>query len=249
MVDIEDASSPRAGFPRRRASLHDVPSAVIGLMAEYLQPPDVYHLLAVLDKDLTGGYPPLLFPSLAFSIPGFDSILAASLEDGLKRTLEKNKVRSCNMYASFAGLAAELGPGQQQGSPRLSRGLEWKSAAVAISGGIMVQTALGETWKGSDIDVYCTQAAAPAVRSWLIRDVKQVLVGVNCRYKDVVPWSLKDPIVDHVEYWANAPADGERYKSGARTISPEGTLLCFFPPWPFPFRALIQSWRRLWRTV
>ena len=53
MVDIEDASSPRAGFPRRRASLHNVPSAVIGLMAEYLQPPDVYHLLAVLDKDLT----------------------------------------------------------------------------------------------------------------------------------------------------------------------------------------------------
>jgi len=218
MVDIEDASSPRAGFPRRRASLQDVPSAVIGLMAEYLQPPDVYHLLAVLDKDLTGGYPPLLFPSLAFSIPGFDSILAASLEDGLKRTLEKNKVRSCNMYASFARLAAELGPGQQQGSPRLSRGLECKSAAVAISGGIMVQTALGETWKGSDIDVYCTQAAAPAVRSWLIRDVKQVLVGVNCRYKDVVPWSLKDPVVDHVEYWANAPADGERYKSGARTM-------------------------------
>ena len=211
MVDTEDASNPRAWFPRHGASLHDVPSAVIGLMAEYLQPPEVYHLRTVLDKDLIEGYPPFLFPSSAFSVPAFDSILATSLEDSLKCTLEKNKVGSRNTYASFARLAAELGPGQP-GSPCLSRGLEWKSAAVAISGGIMVQTALGETWKGSDIDVYCTQAAAPAVRTWLIKDMKQVLVGVNSRYKDVVPWSLKDPVVDHIEYWANTPADGERFK-------------------------------------
>ena len=165
-------------------------------------------------------------PSLAFSSPSSDSILAASLEDSLKRTLKKNKASSregIDVFASFARLAAELGPGQPQGRrPRLSlgceRGAEWKSAPVAVSGGIVVQSVLGESWKDSDIDACCTVAAAPAVRTWLIKDVNQVLVGVNSPYKGVVPWTLKDPAVDHVEHWANTPADGEQFKQGNRTV-------------------------------
>jgi hypothetical protein len=234
MVDVEGAGGPRAGFPSRHVSLHDIPSAVIGLVAAYLKPPEVYHLLTSLENDgkchsrslspfcdppASRTTTPLLSPHSALSSQS-QSILAASLDESLKGALEKNRVGSrkdINTHSSFARLAAELGPRQPQGSsPRLSlgltRGLEWKSAAVAISGGIMVQTVLGETWKGSDIDVYCTEGAAAAARAWLISDMKQVLVGVNSRRKDVVSWSLKDPVVDHIEYWANTPPDGEQFK-------------------------------------
>ena len=204
-----------------------LPNAVIGLIVEWLLPPEVYHLLLLWERDRVKPTCRMSLPCdcVALFSPWSDSVLAASLEGSLKRALKKNKVsfrKDVDTHASFARLAAELGPEQMQGTrPCLSlgfeRGLEWKSAEVAMSGGIMVQTALGESWKGSDIDVYCTQAAAPTVRAWLINDMKQVLVGVNSRYKGRVPWSVKDP-VDHVEYWANTPADGERYKSGARTV-------------------------------
>ena len=197
--------------------LRTLPDAVIGEIASYLQPPEVYNLLTVWTvtaKNYNG------WRSLAaFAYSHSRSILAASLEKSLKRVIKSNKVsfrEDIDMHASFTKLAEELA--QSQGaSPRLSmmgtHGLEWKSAAVAMSGGIMVQAALGETWRDSDVDIYCTEAAAPFVREWLIRDMKQVLVGVNSRYGTYVPYSIKDP-VDHVEYWANTPVDGERFKSG-----------------------------------
>jgi hypothetical protein len=198
-----------------------VPEAVIGVVATYLQPPDVYHLLTVLDNDRTNGGSRGLVPFCGR--PQSESILAASLEKSLKRAVQSNKVsfrEDIDMCASFARLAAELAqsPGTR---PRLSlgltNGLRRGSPAVAMSGGIMVQAALGETWGDSDVDIYCTEAAAPSVRAWLIRDMKQVLVGVNSRYTSFVPWSIKDP-VDHVEYWANTPVDGKQFKIGKRSV-------------------------------
>jgi hypothetical protein len=216
-----------------------LPNAVIGLIAEWLEPPEAYHLLRLWERDPVNATCRMKLPrdcSVAFSSPWSDSVLAASLDGSLKRALKKNKVsfrEDVEAHASFARLAVKLGlaskvSGQpppsvvQQGTrPRLSLGIEcgyeWKSAAVAMSGGIMVQTALGESWKGSDIDVYCTKGAAAAARAWLINDMKQVLVGVNSRYKGRVPWSVKDP-VHHVEYWANTPAEGERFFQGKRTV-------------------------------
>ena len=197
--------------------LRDVPFAVIGEIATYLQPPEVYHLLTVLDYDRKNfnGWRSLA----AYFNPPSKSILAASLEKSLKRVIKSNKVsfrEDIDMYASFTKLAEELA--QSQGTrPRLSmgltNGLRRGSPAVAVSGGIMVQAALGETWGDSDVDIYCTEAAAPSVRAWLINEMKQVLVGVNSRYGTYVPYSIKDP-VDHVEYWANTPVDGERFKIG-----------------------------------
>jgi hypothetical protein len=204
--------SSRSLAHTRPASLCTVPDAVIGVIAKYLQPPEVYHLLAVLESNDVATPP--LFP---FSDRQSEPILAASLEKSLKRVIKSNKVsfrKDIDMYASFTKLAEELA--QSQGTrPRLSmgltNGLRRGSPAVALSGGIVVQAALGETWGDSDVDIYCTEAASPSVRAWLIGDVKQVLVGVNSRYKSFVPWSIKDP-VDHVEYWSNTPADGKQFK-------------------------------------
>jgi hypothetical protein len=197
--------------------LRTVPDAVIGVIAKYLQPPEVYNLLTVLDYDRKNfnGWKSLA----AYFNPPSRAILAESLEKSLKRVIKSNKVsfrEDIDMYASFTKLAEELA--QSQGTrPRLSlgltNGLHRGSPAVAVSGGIMVQAALGETWGDSDVDIYCTEAAAPSVRAWLINEMKQVLVGVNSRYGTYVPYSIKDP-VDHVEYWANTPVDGERFKIG-----------------------------------
>ena len=73
----------------RPASLCTVPDAVIGVITKYLQPPEVYNLLTVLDynrKNFNG------WKSLAaYFNPPSRSILAASLEKSLKHVIKSNK--------------------------------------------------------------------------------------------------------------------------------------------------------------
>ena len=57
------------------------------------------------------------------------------------------------------------------------RGANGKPGAV-LSGSTMVQVVLGEVWKDSDIDVFCTAAAAPAVRTQLVQN--QNFNGSEC---------------------------------------------------------------------
>ena len=60
-----------------------------------------------------------------------------------------------------------------------------KKSAV-VSGSTMVQVVLGEMWdaenSASDVDIVCTPEVAPNVRSWLIEEGDQILVGAPHHY-------------------------------------------------------------------
>jgi hypothetical protein len=54
-----------------------------------------------------------------------------------------------------------------------------------LAGSSMVQAALGESWDGSDIDVFCTHQAAPLVRAQLVRSGALMLTGeIYSGYED-----------------------------------------------------------------
>ena len=117
----------------------------------------------------------------------------------MDRTLKSNSAsvgRDVDVFNSFRRLANSLSPN-----------------SVAMSGSIVVQAVLGDQWDGSDIDVYCTQGAAPAVRTWLINDVNQVLVGVHASYCP----GERGSNIHHVEHWANEPKVGKIFECQCAT--------------------------------
>jgi hypothetical protein len=117
-----------------------------------------------------------------------------ALFHSMDRTLKSNSAsvgRDVDVFNSFRRLANSLSPD-----------------SVAMSGSIVVQAVLGDQWDGSDIDVYCTQGAAPAVRTWLINDLNQVLVGVHASYRT----GERGSTVHHVEHWANEPKVGKTFE-------------------------------------
>jgi hypothetical protein len=117
----------------------------------------------------------------------------------MDRTLKSNSAsvgRDVDVFNSFRRLANSLSPD-----------------SVAMSGSIVVQAVLGDQWDGSDIDVYCTQGAAPAVRTWLINDVNQVLVGVHASYCP----GERGSNIHHVEHWANEPKVGKIFECQCAT--------------------------------
>lgn len=75
----------------------------------------------------------------------------------------------------------------------------------------MVQVVLGEQWDDSDIDVYCTPEAAPTVRSWLVNEAGQIMVGEWGSYigggEEIMGFM---PNLHHVENYANTP-EGTNY--------------------------------------
>ena len=90
-----------------------LPNAVIGLIVEWLLPPEVYHLLLLWERDRVKPTCRMSLPRDCVDLfsPWSDSVLAASLEGSLKRALKKNKVsfrKDVDTHASFARLAAEL---------------------------------------------------------------------------------------------------------------------------------------------
>jgi len=166
------------------------------VIAKCARPPDVYQLCLAMNA----------------SRALLTRLMNSSLIESMKLALKENKASfrdDIDLFASFVNLAKSLPPD-----------------SVAMSGSIVVQAALGVTWDGSDIDLYCTDDAAPVVRSWLIAYVHQVLVGIDSGYSQegrpraVSPgtprqrnnnWD-RDPVF-HVEHWANAPNDGDLLQS------------------------------------
>ena len=165
------------------------------VIAKCARPPDVYQLCLAMNA----------------SRALLTRLVNASLIESMKLALKENKASfrdDIDLFASFVNLAQSLKPN-----------------SVAMSGSIVVQAALGVTWDGSDIDLYCTDDAAPVVRSWLIAYVHQVLVGIDTgcsqegRPRAVSPGTPRqrnnwdgNPIF-HVEHWANAPNDGDLLRS------------------------------------
>ena len=89
-----------------------------------------------------------------------------------------------------------------------------------ISGSVIVQAALGETWEGSDVDIYCTAVAAPAVRSWLIRDANKMIVNAGKTYDPLAVEKSDDlyfrDSIHHVEGYGNVPEEGTTVRPGMR---------------------------------
>jgi hypothetical protein len=177
-------------------SFSTLPEEVMEVIAKCARPPDVYQLCLAMNA----------------SRALLTRLMKSSLIESMKLALKENKASfrdDIDLFASFVNLAKSLPPD-----------------SVAMSGSIVVQAALGVTWDGSDIDLYCTDDAAPVVRSWLIAYVHQVLVGIDSGYSQegrpraVSPgtprqrnnnWD-RDPVF-HVEHWANAPNDGDLLQS------------------------------------
>jgi hypothetical protein len=180
-------------------SLCSLPGEVLEVVAKSARPPDVYQLCLAMKG-----------PHASSDVPLLTRLMNASLIESMKLSLRENNASfrdDIDLFNSFVNLALSLKPN-----------------SVAMSGSVVVQAALGETWGGSDIDVYCTHDAAPVVRSWLIADVHQVLVGIDSGYSQGQHRAALsgmrtqrfnrdgDPIFQ-VEHWANAPKDGELFRS------------------------------------
>jgi len=183
-------------------NLTNLPREVIGAICDYAySPADIYNLhftnktlfRYTKEKDEAEG-----------RVQGksiFASKMQKAMVHSLERTLRQNRAstdRKVDVFKSFTQLAKSLPPD-----------------SVAMSGSIVVQAMLGEQWGGSDIDVYCTNQAAPSVRTWIISELKQVLVGVCSRY--TVDLSIEkgpghNDIIDHVEHWANAPEENRVFE-------------------------------------
>ena len=183
-------------------NLTNLPGEVIGAICDYAySPADIYNLhftnktlfRYTKEKDEVEGR--------VQGKSNFARKMQNALVHSLERTLRQNRAstdRKIDIFKSFTQLAKSLPPG-----------------SVAMSGSIVVQAVLGEQWGGSDIDVYCTNQAAPSVRTWIISELKQVLVGICARY--TVDLSIEkgpghNDIIDHVEHWANAPEENRAFQ-------------------------------------
>jgi hypothetical protein len=196
-----------------------LPEEVLEVVAQFTRPPDIYQLCLAMKT-------PRAF---------LTRLMNASLIESMKLSLRENNASfrdDIDLFNSFVNLALSLKPN-----------------SVAMSGSVVVQAALGVTWGGSDIDVYCTHDAAPVVRSWLIANVHQVLVGIDSGYSQGQHGAAlsgmrtqrfnrdRDPIFQ-VEHWANAPNDGDSFPSedGAVDRQWQFNLKEVYRPSPVIFR-------------
>lgn len=94
--------------------------------------------------------------------------------------------------------------------------------SVLLSGSIMVQCVLGlqtkveedsYIWQDSDIDIFCTPQAAPAVRSWLVKEAGQLFQGFNDHYVGVdnlaTAGNAFQNRIHHVEHYCKCPVEGQ----------------------------------------
>lgn len=81
-------------------------------------------------------------------------LLREALKSSLQRVLRYHAI--LEGAVAFGDLKAGPGDGDARGA--------------VLSGSTMVQVALGEVWKDSDVDIFCTAAAARAVRSKLVKN-------------------------------------------------------------------------------
>jgi len=160
-------------------------------------PPSLLQRIASFSGNPPGIYS-LCLSSKAFQMPQpqglrlATTLLREALKSSLHRILRYHKVPAGAV--AFADLCCPAnGPG------------------AVLSGSMMVQVLLGEVWKDSDIDIFCTAAAAPAVRSKLVQN-GFTLARLHFNYSDSGNGMLASSLeskVHHVEGWATTPADGE----------------------------------------
>jgi hypothetical protein len=79
------------------------------------------------------------------------------------------------------------------------------SPQLLISGSTMVQAALCFQWKGSDLDLFCSCAAAPLVRQRLQEECGLICTGTSFTYGGGGLGDTKLSAVSHVEGYALAP--------------------------------------------
>ena len=236
----------------RNPLFSDVPSEVLEVVAQYCTPPDVFNLSLTSKEFLaeTHCQPPpssVLFKGgESHELSLMKKLLHVSMLQSLKHTLKENRVsfrKEIDIFKSFTDLANSLPPN-----------------SVAMSGSIVVQAVLGVKWEDSDLDVYCTIDSAPAVRSWLINDVKQVLVGVHPAYHpgpfqphaltlayEGTPVSPSE-FIGGVEKWINTPDDGEVFKTNyGRTWRFSKSFCC--KPSPIVYNPLANVYRdEIWEV-
>ena len=236
----------------RNPLFSDVPSEVLEVVAQYCTPPDVFNLSLTSKEFLaeTHCQPPpssVLFKGgESHELSLMNKLLHVSMLQSLKHTLKENRVsfrKEIDIFKSFTDLANSLPPN-----------------SVAMSGSIVVQAVLGVKWEDSDLDVYCTIDSAPAVRSWLINDVKQVLVGVHpaCHPGPFQPHALTlayegtpvspSEFIGGVEKWINTPDDGEVFKTNdGRTWRFSKSFCC--EPSPIVYNPLANVYRdEIWEV-
>jgi hypothetical protein len=160
--------------------LIDLPDEAMLIVAEFLKPPEVYRL-CLTSKRFFRRVNSTTDESNASSKEGHHhggggmapgalictKLLRFSLLQSLKRVVRHSRVGKSHPMTSFSEMTAPL--------PR---------GSVIISGSTMVQCVLGDVFEdddsnnnGFDMDVFCTAAAAPAVRSWLVKEAGQFCIG------------------------------------------------------------------------
>ena len=176
---------------------------VMTTIAQYALPPEVYSLCLTSKHFFDRKSDKLLSSRL----------LHVSLTKSLERVLRTGMVGlSSDQLKSFSEMAASLPPG-----------------SVAISGSSLVQAALGEQWDNTDVDIYCTAGAAPAVRSWLVRNDKMVLNAGNENYPSASVNKESGTFVTyvhHVEGYGNVPAEGADMSGGQHPVPFDYILAC-----------------------
>jgi hypothetical protein len=115
-------------------------------------------------------------------------LLHTALRSGLESVLGTREY-PLDLAPFFANLPAALDGGPQ----------------LLISGSTMVQAALGFRWKGSDLDLFCTCAAAPLVRQRLQEECGLVCTGTSFTYGGGGLSDANLSAVSHVEGYALPP--------------------------------------------
>mmetsp|Transcript_33701 Transcript_33701/g.76072 ORF Transcript_33701/g.76072 Transcript_33701/m.76072 type:complete len:491 (+) Transcript_33701:80-1552(+) len=156
-----------------------------------------------------GGAPPLLLAT---------RMLRVSLEHNLERVLEHSR----------SGITLES----------LKKLGELPEGSAVIAGSTMVQACLGVLWgEGgektyrdgkSDVDIFCSAKAAPAVRSWLVEKSDCMFVGLRDSGYECGATSDKmlyavDTNIHHVEHWGSISENlvkEDNYSYGKEEESP-----------------------------
>ncbi|EJK58862.1 hypothetical protein THAOC_20978, partial [Thalassiosira oceanica] len=159
---------------------------VMTTIAQYALPPEVYSLCLTSKRFFERKSDKLLSSRL----------LHTSLTTSLERVLRTGMAGlSCDQLKSFSEMAASLPPG-----------------SVVISGSSLVQAALGEKWDHTDVDIYCTAGAAPAVRSWLVRDARKMVLNAGDQNYPSAAVNRESgtfvTTIHHVEGYGNVPEEG-----------------------------------------
>ncbi|EJK77086.1 hypothetical protein THAOC_01106 [Thalassiosira oceanica] len=158
---------------------------VMTTIAQYALPPEVYRLCLTSKRFFDRKSDKLLSSRL----------LHASLTTSLERVLRTGLAGlSSDQLKSFSEMAASLPPG-----------------SVVISGSSLVQAALGDKWDHTDVDIFCTAAAAPAVRSWLVRDARKMVLNAGKVYCPLAVNKESGSFVTaihHVERYGDVPEKG-----------------------------------------